>query len=135
MSLARVVRKTSVTTSCPGVINNPTSDTTIPFPCELIMDDNGFSGAATIGRLSAIPWCRTLLESPAWTRTHTSSRIPKPSTEDSFFAETLGTQRNIQSCTALRPTEESDGSIDEIYYDELRVIYELGDGVNGWPGK
>jgi hypothetical protein len=99
------------------------------------MDDNGFSGAATIGRLSAIPWCRTLLESPGWTRTHTSSRIPKPSTEDSFFAETLGTQRNIQSCTALRPTEESDRSIDEIYYDELRVIYELGDGVNGWPSK
>ena len=109
----------------------------IATPCLIliIMDRDGFSGAATIRRLSAIPWCRILLESPAWTRTRAASRIPKASTEDSFFAETLGTQRNVYSCTALRPTAESNGSIEEAYYEELMVIYELGDGVNGWPSK
>jgi thioesterase superfamily protein 4 len=100
----------------------------------MAMDNDGVSGTDTIERLSAIPWCRALLESPEWTRTRTSSRVAKASTEDAYFAETLGTQRTIRSCTALRPTEEkmSDG---KPFYDELRIIYEIGEGVSGWPSK
>ncbi|OAG07995.1 uncharacterized protein CC84DRAFT_528774 [Paraphaeosphaeria sporulosa] len=96
------------------------------------MDIDGVSGADTIQRLSAIPWCRTLLESPEWTRTRTQSRVPKASTEDALFAETLGTQRTIRSCTAFRPTREC-AIGGELCYDELRVIYEIGEGVSGWP--
>ncbi|KAF2444707.1 hypothetical protein P171DRAFT_280828 [Karstenula rhodostoma CBS 690.94] len=99
----------------------------------IAMDNDGVSGADTIQRLSAIPWCCALLESPQWTRTRTSSRVPKASTEDALFAETLATQRTIRSCTALRPTEESTIGEGEACYDELRVIYEIGEGVSGWP--
>lgn len=100
-----------------------------------VMDTNGISGSATVERLSTIPWCRALLESPDWTQTRIASRVPKASTEDSYYAETLGTQRTMRSCTALRPTEECKAASEDVYYDELRVIYELGDGVNGWPSK
>lgn len=101
----------------------------------IVMDNDGVSGADTIQRLSAIPWCRDLLESREWTRTRTQSRVPKASTEDALFAETLGTQRTIRSCTALRPTEETKIGEGEWCYDELRVIYEIGEGVSGWPSK
>ena len=99
------------------------------------MDNDGVSGANTIERLCAIPWCRALLESPDWTRTRTSSRVTKASTEDAYFAETLGTQRTIRSCTALRPTEESKSGVEELYFEELRVIYEIGEGTSGRPSK
>ena len=99
------------------------------------MDHDGLPSSTTIERLIAIPWCRALLESPQWTITRTASRIPKTSTEDSFFAETLGTERNVRSCTALRPTEESQNGMEDTYYEELKIIYELGDGLNGWPSK
>lgn len=99
------------------------------------MDSNGVSGSETIQRLTAIPWCRALLESPEWTQSRISSRVAKPSTEDAFFAETLGTERTIRSCTALRPKEESKSGIEEIYYEELKLIYEIGEGTSGWPSK
>ncbi|KAL5378545.1 hypothetical protein PMIN06_011286 [Paraphaeosphaeria minitans] len=97
------------------------------------MDNDGVSGAVTTQRLIAIPWCRALLESPEWTRTRIQSRVPKASTEDALFAETLGTQRTIRSCTALRPTEETEIGKGEPCHNELRVIYEIGEGVSGWP--
>ncbi|KAF1978533.1 hypothetical protein BU23DRAFT_549960 [Bimuria novae-zelandiae CBS 107.79] len=96
------------------------------------MDHNGMPTSAVIKRLSAIPWCRTLLESPEWTSIRFRSRVPKASAKDSYFAETLKTQRTIRSCTALRPIGESKRGKDGIYVDELRILFELGNGVNGW---
>lgn len=101
----------------------------------IAMDSDGVSGADTIQRISAIPWCRALLDSPEWTRTRTQSRVPKASTEDALFADVLATQRTIRSCTALRPLKEANIGDDELCYDELRVIYEIGEGVSGWARK
>lgn len=85
---------------------------------------------AAIARLSSTPWCDALISAPQWTPTRTASRVPKPTTEDSFFAETLGTSRTIRACLTLRPIEEDEG---DMAYKEVRTIMELGDGLNGHP--
>ncbi|EON65373.1 hypothetical protein W97_04611 [Coniosporium apollinis CBS 100218] len=77
-----------------------------------------------------LPWCASLLSDASWTIVPTSSRTPKPSTEDSFFAETLQSPRTIRGClpqhTAPDPT--SDPPIREV-----RILLDLGDGLNGYP--
>ncbi|KAF2687293.1 hypothetical protein K458DRAFT_415551 [Lentithecium fluviatile CBS 122367] len=88
-------------------------------------------GDAAIARLSRTPWCAALISSPSWTPTGTGSRVPKASTEDSFFAETLGTERTIRACLTLRLTEACEDG--EMPFPEVRTILELGDGVNGFP--
>jgi hypothetical protein len=94
-------------------------------------------GESAITRFSRTPWCHALISSPHWTPTSTDSRLPKASSEDSFFAETLATDRTIRACLTLRPTAEykgDDGEPDKwIVYDEVRTILELGDGLNGHP--
>jgi thioesterase superfamily protein 4 len=81
-------------------------------------------------RLALIPWVSALLNNPKWTRTRTSSRDPKPSGEDSFFAETLSTDRTIRACLTFRPTELAEG---DLPYREIVTIIDLGDGLNGYP--
>jgi len=88
---------------------------------------------ATIARLSRTPWCHALISSPHWTPISTESRVPKASSEDSFFAETLGTARTIRACLTLRSPEESGDRTDDTIYQEVRTIFELGDGLNGFP--
>lgn len=88
-------------------------------------------GDAAIVRLSGTPWCAALINDPAWTPTRTESRVPKPTSEDSFFAETLGTQRTIRACLTLRPAHEEVGG--DWAYRHIRVLMELGDGLNGHP--
>jgi acyl-coenzyme A thioesterase THEM4 len=85
---------------------------------------------ASISRLRSIPWVASLINDPKWTCTKTGSRLPKASSEDSFFAETLATDRTIRSCLTLRTTEEAD---DDLPYKEIVTIVELGDGLNGYP--
>lgn len=87
-------------------------------------------GDTAIARLSGTPWCAALINDPAWTPTRTASRVPKPTSEDSFFAETLGTPRTIRSCLTLRPKEKAEG---DMAFREVRTIMELGDGLNGHP--
>lgn len=84
-------------------------------------------------RLSAIPWCRALLQSSEWAPANNPNRVPKPSTEDSFFAETLSTPRTIRACVTLRNAQESQRGIEGVFYDEIRELFELGDGLNGHP--
>lgn len=81
-------------------------------------------------RFRSIPWCAALLSNPDFTPTVTASREPKASTEDSFFAETLQSDRTIRSCVSLQhnPSSAPDRAIPEV-----RIILELGDGVNGHP--
>ncbi|KAJ4412304.1 hypothetical protein N0V91_000775 [Didymella pomorum] len=83
-----------------------------------------------IVRLSAIPWAAKLINDKRWTPTKSSNRSAKPTGEDSFFAETLGTDRTIRTMLTLRPSKEEEG---DQAYKELLVILELGDGLNGYP--
>lgn len=95
---------------------------------------------AAIARLSSTPWCAALLSDPAWEPAQTWSRVAKPHRDggaDSFFAETLATNRTIVNCLTLRPKDLNDGWIEgkegEPAYREVRTIMELGDGLNGHP--
>ena len=81
-------------------------------------------------KLSSIPWATALINDERWTPTSSSNRFPKPTGEDSFFAETLDTRRTIRAMLTLRPTKEEHG---DLVYKELLVIVDLGDGLNGYP--
>jgi thioesterase superfamily protein 4 len=85
---------------------------------------------AELNLLMSSPWAAVLINDPKWTRATTGSRLPKASGEDSFFAETLATDRTMRACLTLRPTEEAD---DDLPYKEIVTIVDLGDGVNGYP--
>jgi|TARA_R110002003_G_scaffold44_16_gene3407 hypothetical protein len=87
-------------------------------------------GDATVDQIASVRWAADLIKDPKWTRTRTASRLPKESGEDSFFAETLATDRTIRACLTLRPTEEID---DELAYQEIVTIVQVGDGLNGYP--
>lgn len=85
---------------------------------------------ADIAKLSSIPWAAALINDKRWTPTRSSNRCPKPTGEDSFFAETLDSGRTIRTMLTLRPAKEEEG---DLAYKELRVILDLGDGLNGYP--
>jgi acyl-coenzyme A thioesterase THEM4 len=85
---------------------------------------------ADISRLSSIPWAAVLINDKRWTPTPSSNRLPKPTGEDAFFAETLDTSRTIRTMLTLKPSKKEDG---DLAYKELLVILELGDGLNGYP--
>lgn len=87
-------------------------------------------GDASLERVQAIPWVANLIKSPKWTPARTGSRLPKPSSEDSFFAETLATDRTLRACLTLRASEISE---DDLPCKEIVTIVELGDGLNGYP--
>ncbi|KAF2645054.1 hypothetical protein P280DRAFT_487523 [Massarina eburnea CBS 473.64] len=90
---------------------------------------------AVIARFSSTPWCNAYITSPNWALANTASRVPKPTSEDSFFAETLGTSRTIRAVLTLRPTKElEDGNaLGDMTYGEVVTMMELGDGLNGHP--
>lgn len=83
-----------------------------------------------VSRLSNVAWAAALIDDPEWTSTNTSSRQPKASGEDSFFAETLATDRTMRACLSLRPRQAKD---DHLAYWEVKTIVEIGDGLNGYP--
>jgi thioesterase superfamily protein 4 len=85
---------------------------------------------AEMNRLISTPWAAALINDPNWTRTTTGSRLPKASGEDSFFAETLATDRTMRACMTLKPTEETEG---DMPYKEIVTIVDLGNGVDGYP--
>ncbi|OCK83288.1 hypothetical protein K432DRAFT_322512 [Lepidopterella palustris CBS 459.81] len=77
-----------------------------------------------------IPWCADLLRDPEWKSCSTSSRKAKGSTEDSFFAETLKSDRTIRKLLSMyrEACEDLDPPIREV-----RTLMDLGNGVNGHP--
>ena len=104
-----------------------------------------------IAHFKKIQWCNTLIQNPAWEPVPTVTRIPKPSTEDAFFAETLASSRTIKHILTLRPkfpssysspsSSSSPSTPNESKQDgknqwsaELKSILEIGPGVNGHPG-
>lgn len=58
------------------------------------------------------------------------SRVLKPTGEDSFFAETLSTDRTMRTCLTMRPTEAAD---DAWAYKEIVTLVEIGEGLDGYP--
>ncbi|KAF1831350.1 hypothetical protein BDW02DRAFT_57899 [Decorospora gaudefroyi] len=85
---------------------------------------------ASITQLSSTPWAAALLNDPNWIPIRTASRSPKASGEDSFFAETLSTDRTIRALLTLRPSKQEEG---DLAYKEIRTIVVLGTGLNGYP--
>lgn len=87
--------------------------------------------------LRQTPWCRALIDDADWVPTMTWSRVKKVrNTEDTFFAETLGTDRTIRHCLTLRPKQENTKDVEddnEPAFKEVRTIMELGSGLNGHP--
>lgn len=81
-------------------------------------------------RLSATPWAASLINSPEWTIAETPSRVLKPTGEDSFFAETLSTDRTMRTCLTLRPAQAVD---DHWPYQKIVTLVEIGEGLNGYP--
>jgi thioesterase superfamily protein 4 len=88
------------------------------------------AGIEHVKYFKTIPWCRTIIENPAYHTSPTNSRVPKGSTEDSFFAETLQTDRTIRKCLTINtaPDDTLDPPIREV-----ATFFELGNGVNGFP--
>lgn len=78
-------------------------------------------------KILSTPWAAALIDDPNWTFAPTPARDPKPWGEDSFFAETIKTDRTIRSWLAYRPVKAVEGPVP---YRELRVILDLGDKLN-----
>jgi thioesterase superfamily protein 4 len=78
----------------------------------------------------SIPWCAKYVDDPKNTITPTLSRIVEGSTEDSFFAETLRTERTIRKCLTLNSLP--DKTLDPPS-PKVCTFFELGDGLNSFP--
>ena len=87
-------------------------------------------GDAIISRFSSTPWAASLINDAKWTPANTPSRVFKPTGEDSFFAETLSTDRTMRTCLTLRPAKAPEG---DWPYQEIVTLVEIGDGLNGYP--
>jgi acyl-coenzyme A thioesterase PaaI-like protein len=94
-----------------------------------------------------IPWIARGFQHPGAVVRVAHSRQPKASTEDSFFAEILKTDRTIQSCLSYHIEEESptgsargqnaeglEGQQDnDECLKEVTTIIAMGEGMNGHP--
>ncbi|KAF2464679.1 uncharacterized protein BDR25DRAFT_241695 [Lindgomyces ingoldianus] len=86
--------------------------------------------ADAIKHFNKVPWAAAMINDSTWTPRNTASRIPKPTFEDSFFAETLGTNRTIRYLLTLQPTKPEE---EYPQVREVRTIMDLGNGLNGHP--
>lgn len=90
-----------------------------------------------IAPFRAIPECAALLSNPQITWSIPYSRKPKRDTEDSLFAETLKTSRNLTNCVVFYPTPTLTSTLPDpppqILVPEINVLMTLGDGLNGFP--
>ncbi|KAJ9603194.1 hypothetical protein H2200_012489 [Cladophialophora chaetospira] len=97
-----------------------------------------------ISYFEAIPWCATLLKDARWTIITTRSRSQKQNQEDEFFSRTLSTEETIPSC--ITQVQYADRSHNEQLSAapgsppwqpaiiEVRTLFALSAGVNGYPG-
>ncbi|OBT80625.1 hypothetical protein VF21_00527 [Pseudogymnoascus sp. 05NY08] len=94
------------------------------------------------------PWCAALLSAPHTTLLPTPSRVPKESTEDSFFAVTLRTGDTIPfmlsftsprlvatavtaDAAAADPSTAPPASTAVV--EQVSTLFALREGVNGYP--
>ncbi|TLD37615.1 putative thioesterase superfamily protein [Venturia nashicola] len=90
------------------------------------------AGIEHIAYFKSIPWCRALIENPSYHTSPTNSRLPKDTNEDSFLGETLQTDRTIRKCLTLNVAPD-DNLNPTISIREVLTLFELGNGVNGFP--
>jgi acyl-coenzyme A thioesterase THEM4 len=84
--------------------------------------------ADDISHFKATPWCAQLIEEPEFECVKTFARTPKSTTEDSFIAETLTSERTIRACLTMQKKPETKNEP----ITAIRVLYDIGDGVNGY---
>ncbi len=79
------------------------------------------------------PWCLAIANDPAWKLIPTPSLVLYPtSTENSLLAETLSTPRGVRAVqTYLKQSPDGAAPKD---MTEVRMVFSLGDGVNGMTG-
>lgn len=77
----------------------------------------------------SIPWCASILDDSQRAIIPTNSRFPKDSTEDSFFGDTLNSDRTVSACVSLYKTPLSPNA----QIEEVITLLSLGAGVNGYP--
>lgn len=80
----------------------------------------------------SIPWCVKVLADPDFTIVPTRSRIAKEDTEDSFFADTLQTDKTIRACLSLYSKSNPLGNESDLKIQRVRTLFGLGEGVNGY---
>lgn len=79
------------------------------------------------------PWCLAIARDPAWKLIPTSSRATHPaSTENSLVAETLRTARAVRAVQTY--VKQSPGGAAPPERTEVRMMFSLGEGVNGIAG-
>ncbi|KFY80692.1 hypothetical protein V499_00520 [Pseudogymnoascus sp. VKM F-103] len=121
-----------------------TTTTTMPSPAP---------SSADLTHFLTHPWCAALLSAPNTTLLPTPSRVPKKSTEDSFFAVTLRTGDTIPfmlSFSSPRPvaaasSQASDGvaaassapapaaPAPGTSTEQVSTLFALEAGLNGYP--
>ena len=79
-------------------------------------------------------WTHKLLNNPSYTAVTTSSRTPKSSPEDDFFAKTLRSSSTISNWLLLIRSAffTSDGPLPSTDQPDALVLLNLGRGVNGF---
>lgn len=79
------------------------------------------------------PWCLAILKDPAWKLIPTLSLTRHPaSTENSLLAETLSTTRGVRTVQTYLKQDTDHAEPQEM--TEVRMMFSLGDGVNGIAG-
>jgi thioesterase superfamily protein 4 len=88
------------------------------------------TGLHNVDYFKGIPWCAKYIDDANNTITPTIKRVVEGSTEDSFFAETLQTERTIRKCLTLNsiPDKSLDPPIQRVC-----TFFEIGDGINSFP--
>lgn len=80
------------------------------------------------------PWCLTMAKDPGWKLVTTFSLTPGPaSTQNSLVAETLSTARGIRAVQTYL-LQSPDNSAAPPDTAQVRMMFSLGDGVNGIAG-
>ncbi|BDD60782.1 hypothetical protein MPDQ_004684 [Monascus purpureus] len=87
-----------------------------------------------ISLFQSIPWISNLLRDDSFETIATPSRQPKPTTEDSFFSNTLNSPTTISACLTQYRKPQSPQSSSTANVEELRTFCTLGQDVNGYPG-
>ncbi|KAF1987289.1 hypothetical protein K402DRAFT_420510 [Aulographum hederae CBS 113979] len=86
-------------------------------------------GSAALAHFKQIPWCDAILTDPGYCIIPTPSREVKFTGEDSFFSETLQTNRTIQALLSV--CSKPDMSTSPLPIREVRMLVAIGDALNG----
>jgi acyl-coenzyme A thioesterase PaaI-like protein len=90
------------------------------------MDCSGES-AKDLKYFRSIPWCAALIDDEKYAITSTNFRVPKESTENLLFRETLKSDRTISACLSFY---KKPAAVDQPI-EEVHSLLLLNAGVNG----